>query len=86
VKAGAPIKLEVPFEAAPMPSIVWTRDDAQVPKDTAHVNLISQEGVLTHLAEVHIPISERTDSGTYKIVLTNEYGTCQAECKVTVLG
>lgn len=37
------------------------------------------------MTKLHVGDSERADSGKYKIVATNEYGTDSAEIQVTVV-
>ena len=37
-------------------------------------------------AKIHVPVSQRGDSGTYNITLSNPYGEDSGDIKVVILG
>ncbi|KFU83828.1 Immunoglobulin-like and fibronectin type III domain-containing protein 1, partial [Chaetura pelagica] len=67
IKAGNPIRVNIPFEAAPDPVVTWLKDGLPLP-DQATIN--TQDDT----AQLLIEAAEFTDSGTYTIELQNGLG------------
>ncbi|XP_038552581.1 immunoglobulin-like and fibronectin type III domain-containing protein 1 [Micropterus salmoides] len=67
VKSGNTVRLNVNFEASPLPDISWLKDGIPVPKHVTITN--SDKG-----SQLLIPTSERPDSGIYTITVKNMVG------------
>lgn len=80
VRAGTPIKITVPFEGEPQPTVTWKKADSSLSSTPAHEIEIRE-----NLTIFYIPKSERIDSGQYSIHLKNELGEDKGSLKVTVL-
>uniref|UniRef100_A0A3P9L1D9 Immunoglobulin like and fibronectin type III domain containing 1, tandem duplicate 3 n=1 Tax=Oryzias latipes TaxID=8090 RepID=A0A3P9L1D9_ORYLA len=78
VKAGNSVRITVNFEASPRPEIVWLKDNVLVSKRVTVSNSDCSSQLL-------IPISERSDSGVYSILVKNLVGqeTSSTEIRVT---
>ncbi|VDN28526.1 unnamed protein product [Gongylonema pulchrum] len=81
VKAGGSIEFNVKVEGEPPPKCAWFNGDTPLTtfERTKVDNSIDYRTKLVTLSAV------RSDSGTYKIVATNENGRDEAEVKVVVL-
>lgn len=80
VHAGKRIGWTIPIDAAPKPTFKWQAHGKEIPTGgRADMQLYNNE--LTF----EIPFSQRTDSGTYTLTLTNELGSFSASANVTVL-
>ncbi|NXG59506.1 IGFN1 protein, partial [Hemiprocne comata] len=67
VKAGNPIRVNIPFEAAPDPVVTWLKDGLPLPNQAA-VN--TKDGT----TQLLIGAAEFTNSGTYTVELQNGLG------------
>lgn len=65
-------------QASPLPDITWLKDNAPVAK---HVTITNSEKA----SQLLIPTSDRSDSGTYTILVKNMVGqeTFSVEIRVT---
>ncbi|XP_035804879.2 immunoglobulin-like and fibronectin type III domain-containing protein 1 isoform X2 [Amphiprion ocellaris] len=67
VKSGNTVRLNINFEASPLPEISWVKDGIPVPK---HVTITNHDKG----SQLLIPTSERSDSGIYTITVRNMVG------------
>nr|CBN80730.1 Immunoglobulin-like and fibronectin type III domain-containing protein 1 [Dicentrarchus labrax] len=67
VKSGNTVRLNINFEACPLPEIIWLKDGVLVPKHVTITN--SDKG-----SQLLIPTSERSDTGIYTITVKNIVG------------
>ncbi|XP_055331451.1 twitchin-like isoform X3 [Paramacrobiotus metropolitanus] len=81
VKAGQPLNVEVEFVGAPAPEVVWKNGDKVIVPDKQHVFITNDEG----RTKISIPLTERLDSGPWKLQLKNEFGTDEGTFNVTVM-
>uniref|UniRef100_A0A0N5AQN4 non-specific serine/threonine protein kinase n=1 Tax=Syphacia muris TaxID=451379 RepID=A0A0N5AQN4_9BILA len=81
VKAGEVIEFDVNVEGEPTPKIAWLINDTPlVSSDRTKI-----DNSLNNNTKLKTTDASRIDSGTYKIVATNENGKDEAEVKVIVL-
>nr|XP_021330678.1 myosin-binding protein C, slow-type isoform X4 [Danio rerio] len=81
IVAGNKLRLEIPISGEPAPRVVWMKGE-RVILDTGsrvHAETFADHTCLT------IDITEREDTGNYKIVLQNEAGEDTASVKVKVV-
>ncbi|XP_077090449.1 myosin-binding protein C, slow-type isoform X9 [Siphateles boraxobius] len=81
IVAGNKLRLEIPISGEPAPRVVWMKGE-RVILDTGsrvHAETFADHTCLT------IDVTEREDSGNYKIVLQNEAGEDTACVKVKVV-
>ncbi|XP_067116541.1 immunoglobulin-like and fibronectin type III domain-containing protein 1 [Osmerus mordax] len=78
VRAGNSARVNINFEASPMPNITWLKDGVPVSKRVTASNADTTSQML-------IPSSERSDTGIYTIVVKNIVGqdTFSVEIRVT---
>ncbi|KAM9760029.1 immunoglobulin-like and fibronectin type III domain-containing protein 1 [Menidia menidia] len=78
VRSGNTVRLNINFEASPLPEISWVKDGSQVAKHVTITN--SDKG-----SQLLIPTSERSDSGIYTITVKNLVGheSFSVEIRVT---
>ncbi|XP_029990894.1 immunoglobulin-like and fibronectin type III domain-containing protein 1 [Sphaeramia orbicularis] len=78
MKAGSSARVNFNFQASPIPSIVWLKDNLPLPK---HVTMSNTDTS----SQLIIPSSERHDTGIYTIVVKNMVGqeTTSVEIRVT---
>ncbi|XP_057714102.1 immunoglobulin-like and fibronectin type III domain-containing protein 1 isoform X1 [Corythoichthys intestinalis] len=78
VRAGNSVRVTINFEASPPPDIMWLKDNGPVPK---RVTVSNSDGA----SQMLIPLSERSDSGIYSILVKNLAGqeTFSTEVRVT---
>ncbi|XP_059156398.1 twitchin-like isoform X4 [Physella acuta] len=79
VKKGENIEVNIPFDGAPVPRALWS-------KDGKHID----EGNLDTLTEpkntkLRIPAAQRSDTGQYELTLTNDAGEDKVPVKITVM-
>ncbi|CAL1540886.1 unnamed protein product, partial [Lymnaea stagnalis] len=79
VKKGDNIEVNIPFDGAPIPRALWS-------KDGKHID----EGNLDTLTEpkntkLRIPAAQRSDTGLYELTLSNEAGEDKVPVKITVM-
>ncbi|CAG0907236.1 unnamed protein product, partial [Cyprideis torosa] len=78
VKAGTPIRWELPIEGAPKPKASWTVDGK--PVDERAEIFVSMRNTT-----FEIPSAKRSDTGQYTITLQNDLGKASASARCTVL-
>ncbi|TNN45877.1 Immunoglobulin-like and fibronectin type III domain-containing protein 1 [Liparis tanakae] len=78
VRSGNTVRLNINFEASPLPQIVWQKDGTPVSK---HVTVTSSDKG----SQMLIPTSERSDSGIYTLTVKNIVGqeSVNVEIRVT---
>ncbi|XP_055367199.1 myosin-binding protein C, slow-type isoform X4 [Betta splendens] len=81
VVAGNKLRLEIPISGEPAPRVVWMKGE-RVILESGHRVRAETYGDQTSLT---IEITEREDSGNYKIVLQNEAGEASASIKIKVV-
>ncbi|XP_037837041.1 myosin-binding protein C, slow-type isoform X3 [Kryptolebias marmoratus] len=81
VVAGNKLRLEIPISGEPAPRVVWTKGE-RVILDSGHRVRAETYGDQTSLT---IEVTEREDTGNYKIVLQNEAGEATASVKIKVV-
>ncbi|XP_026182088.1 myosin-binding protein C, slow-type isoform X4 [Mastacembelus armatus] len=81
VVAGNKLRLEIPISGEPAPRVVWMKGE-RVILDSGHRVRAETYGDQTSLT---IDVTEREDTGNYKIVLQNEAGEATASIKLKVV-
>ncbi|XP_070710332.1 myosin-binding protein C, slow-type [Pempheris klunzingeri] len=81
IVAGNKLRLEIPISGEPAPRVVWMKGE-RVILESGHRVHAETYGDQTSLT---IEITEREDSGNYKIVLQNEAGEATACVKIKVV-
>uniref|UniRef100_A0A3Q3F431 Myosin-binding protein C, slow-type n=1 Tax=Labrus bergylta TaxID=56723 RepID=A0A3Q3F431_9LABR len=81
IVAGNKLRLEIPISGEPAPRVVWMKGE-RVILESGHRVRAETYGDQTSLT---IDITEREDSGNYKIVLQNEAGEATASVKIKVV-
>ncbi|XP_029907362.1 immunoglobulin-like and fibronectin type III domain-containing protein 1 [Myripristis murdjan] len=78
VRAGNSARVNINFEASPIPKITWLKDSMPVSKNVT----VSNSDISSQLI---IPSAERTDTGIYTIIVKNLVGqeTFSVEIRVT---
>ncbi|ESO91796.1 hypothetical protein LOTGIDRAFT_91265, partial [Lottia gigantea] len=82
VKAGTPFQIKVPFTATPKPRSVWQLEDSEVEDSPRVTNTVSCFFSKNYIC---LSKSQRSDSGKYKLTLTNPSGSESGYCRVNVL-
>ncbi|XP_037639979.1 immunoglobulin-like and fibronectin type III domain-containing protein 1 [Sebastes umbrosus] len=77
VRSGNTVRLNINFEASPLPQILWSKDGTPVPKHVTITN--SDKG-----SQLLIPTSERSDSGIYTITVKNIVGHVSFNVEIRV--
>ncbi|KAJ4924876.1 hypothetical protein JOQ06_003826 [Pogonophryne albipinna] len=81
IVAGNKLRLEIPITGEPAPRVVWMKGE-RVILESGHRVRAETYGDQTSLT---IDVTEREDTGNYKIVLQNEAGKATASIKVKVV-
>ncbi|XP_028306010.1 myosin-binding protein C, slow-type isoform X9 [Gouania willdenowi] len=81
IVAGNKLRLEIPISGEPAPRVVWMKGE-RVILDSGHRVRAETYGDQTSLT---IEVTEREDTGNYKIVLQNEAGEDSAAIKIKVV-
>ncbi|XP_033470120.1 myosin-binding protein C, slow-type isoform X3 [Epinephelus lanceolatus] len=81
IVAGNKLRLEIPISGEPAPRVVWMKGE-RVILETGHRIHAETYGDQTSLT---IDVTEREDTGNYKIVLQNEAGEATASVKIKVV-
>ncbi|KAM9327935.1 myosin-binding protein C, slow-type [Pholidichthys leucotaenia] len=81
VVAGNKLRLEIPISGEPAPRVVWMKGE-RVILESGHRVHAETYGDQTSLT---IEVTEREDTGNYKIVLQNEAGEATASVKIKVV-
>ncbi|XP_056157233.1 immunoglobulin-like and fibronectin type III domain-containing protein 1 [Lampris incognitus] len=78
VRSGNTVRVNINFEASPLPEVIWLKDGIPLPKHVTVTN--SDVG-----SQLLIPTSERSDTGIYTITVKNLIGheTFNVEIRVT---
>ncbi|XP_023689392.2 immunoglobulin-like and fibronectin type III domain-containing protein 1 isoform X1 [Paramormyrops kingsleyae] len=78
VRAGNSARVNINYEASPLPEVTWLKDGFPIPK---RVTVTNAEGA----SQLLIPSSERSDTGVYAIIVKNLVGqeTFSVEIRVT---
>ncbi|KAM3859135.1 myosin-binding protein C, slow-type [Diretmus argenteus] len=81
IVAGSKLRLEVPISGEPTPRVVWMKGERVILESghRVHAETFGDQTSLT------IEVTEREDSGNYKIVLQNEAGEATASVKIKVV-
>ncbi|KAJ8395359.1 hypothetical protein AAFF_G00033440 [Aldrovandia affinis] len=77
VRAGNSVRVNVNYEASPLPEISWLKDGDPV---APWINIINTEGT----SQLVIPSSRRSDSGLFTIIATNSVGQARFDIEVRV--
>lgn len=81
VKAGDHYEVHIPYKAWPIPTATWTINDNGVQPEAARV----ETPVLEHVAQFLNQKAQRSDTGSYQLVLENSEGSGKISFNVTVL-
>ncbi|XP_071057814.1 myosin-binding protein C, slow-type isoform X9 [Pseudochaenichthys georgianus] len=81
IVAGNKLRLEIPITGEPAPRVVWMKGE-RVILESGHRVRAETYGDQTSLT---IDVTEREDTGNYKIILQNEAGEATASVKVKVV-
>ncbi|KAM9846066.1 myosin-binding protein C, slow-type [Aulostomus maculatus] len=81
IVAGNKLRLEIPISGEPAPRVVWMKGE-RVILESGHRVRAETYGDQTSMT---IDVTEREDTGNYKIVLQNEAGEATASIKVKVV-
>ncbi|KAK9525778.1 hypothetical protein VZT92_016459 [Zoarces viviparus] len=81
IVAGNKLRLEIPISGEPAPRVVWMKGE-RVILESGHRVRAETTGDQTSLT---IDVTERDDTGNYKIVLQNEAGEATASVKIKVV-
>ena len=79
VRAGDPLDIVIPMNGAPTPAVEW-KINGEPMRPTNRIETKTKDEI-TYLK---IPVSARTDSGTYTITATNPHGMDTADIEVLV--
>ncbi|XP_035763402.1 myosin-binding protein C, slow-type isoform X4 [Neolamprologus brichardi] len=81
IVAGNKLRLEIPISGEPAPRVVWMKGERVILESghRVHAETYSDHTSLT------IEVTEREDTGNYKIVLQNEAGEATASVKIKVV-
>lgn len=79
VKAGNDLKIDVPFKAVPVPTVVWKKD-GNILKETSRVNVHTSDTS----SQLILKDGTKMDVGHYEVTLTNSAGNTSAEIIVNV--
>lgn len=83
VKKGQVIKYDIKYAGEPDPEVHWLLGQKEIVQDAAEritIDKYERNTVLT------VRRTTRSDSGKYKLMLTNSSGTCESIADVVVLG
>ncbi|XP_069020870.1 myosin-binding protein C, slow-type isoform X2 [Embiotoca jacksoni] len=81
IVAGNKLRLEIPISGEPAPRVVWMKGE-RVILESGHRVRAETYGDQTSMT---IEVTEREDSGNYKIVLQNEAGEATASIRIKVV-
>ncbi|KAL7668242.1 hypothetical protein ACOME3_008952 [Neoechinorhynchus agilis] len=79
-KVGEKIKVQIPYNGVPVPSVKLTRDNVSLPED-ARIDYYIDDKFVT----LTIPSAEVGDTGVYGIELTNDVGTANGDIRIKVV-
>lgn len=78
IKAGASIRIQIPFKGRPTPEIKWTKDEGELTEKVVVEKSLS-------FTQLCIDSCDRNDSGKYTLSLTNSSGSVSEFVAVKVL-
>lgn len=78
VKAGASVRIHIPFKGRPTPEIKWTKDEGNLTEKA-----VVEKGL--NFTQLSIDSCDRSDSGKYTLTLTNSSGSVSDFVAVKVL-
>lgn len=81
VRAGQRIAYNLPYQAAPKPTVRWQVNGKAVNPEDSRVHMATYERQILF----EIPFSLRSDTGKYTVTLENNLGNVSATANVTVL-
>uniref|UniRef100_A0A3P9KR83 Myosin-binding protein C, slow-type n=1 Tax=Oryzias latipes TaxID=8090 RepID=A0A3P9KR83_ORYLA len=81
VVAGNKLRLEVPISGEPAPRVVWMKGERVILDSGHHV----RAETYVDQTSLTIEVTEREDTGNYKMVLQNEAGEATASVKIKVV-
>ncbi|XP_022091183.1 twitchin-like isoform X3 [Acanthaster planci] len=80
LRAGQELKLQVPFDGSPPPTVSWKKNDSALePSEQVQIENTDE------LTTLRVKESQRDDTGEYELTLANDSGTLNAKCNVIVL-
>ena len=79
VRAGQPVKLELPYSGYPAPTFTWTKNGEPL-QVSDHVVIKDENNVL----QLEISKTNRDDTGDYKLVMSNEIGEAESAMELIV--
>ncbi|XP_033640975.1 twitchin-like isoform X1 [Asterias rubens] len=80
IRSGQELKLQVPFDGSPPPTVTWKKNGSELqPSDRVVIDNSDE------LTIVRVRETERDDTGEYELILTNDSGTLNAKCNVNIL-
>ncbi|KAG5445732.1 Muscle M-line assembly protein unc-89, partial [Clonorchis sinensis] len=77
---GSDLRLECIFSGRPTPSVIWLKDGTPVPASPNFQP--SQDG---GVARLYVPRVQPADSGVYRAVATNPFGSCRTTVYLQIL-
>ena len=81
LRSGQSSVFEVPFTGSPQPQVTWSHGG-----DILHDSRRIKVDVIYNMTSLGIGRAERADSGTYKLALSNNFGSVSMTIEVVVLG
>ena len=81
LKAGSSAVIEMPFTANPQPKVTWSYNGGKF-TDARRI----KEDIIHNMTSLSLAKVVRNDSGSYKVTLENDHGTCSFTIKIIVLG
>ncbi|XP_074481843.1 myosin-binding protein C, slow-type isoform X3 [Sebastes fasciatus] len=81
IVAGNKLRLEIPISGEPAPRVIWMKGERVILESG---NRVRAETYGDHTS-LTIDVTEREDTGNYKIVLQNEAGEASASVKIKVV-
>ncbi|XP_055900297.1 twitchin-like isoform X6 [Biomphalaria glabrata] len=79
VKKGDTIELNIPFDGAPVPRALWSKDGKHI--DEGNLDTVTEP----KMTKLTIPAAQRSDTGSYELTLTNDAGEDKVPVKITVM-
>ena len=80
LKAGTATVIELPFKASPQPKVSWTYKDRPIKEKRIETETIR------NMTCLRLSKSKREDSGSYKVVLSNDFGESSLTVHIIVQG
>jgi hypothetical protein len=74
---GNELRLVMVSSASPLPTVKWLKDNIEVTHSTTKINDDTYELVISNV--------KTDDEGIYKVIVSNELGDKESQCKLTVI-